>query len=92
MNRIDVLKCEVNANLAELRRIIHDREDKILPHQELYEFYQNGELIMVGTMREIQRYTSYALGTLVGFGQPAYLKKNKDRNVNKLIKIGSDSK
>lgn len=87
MNEIDKLKSEINEKIFELQKLIHKNEDVILPHNQLYEFHQGGEVIFIGTMGEIQKFTTLAPGTLTGFSQPAYLKKNSGKPVKKIIKI-----
>lgn len=87
MDRIEVLKERINKDLFELNNLLKGNER---PSKNLYEFYRKGELVKIGTFQEIMDYTGYAGGTLTGFGQPAYLNKNKENKVNKLIKIGNE--
>jgi hypothetical protein len=56
-------------------------------NEEIYEFYQDGKLLMKGTIRELAKITLLHEGTLLNYSYPKYLEKNKDKNVIKLIKV-----
>ena len=85
VSRVEELKRTINESLFELNYLLEENER---PSRDVYLFFRKGELVFLGTLQEIMDYTGYAGGTLTGFGQPAYLKKNEGKPVNKLIKLG----
>lgn len=85
--KIDELVERINADLKDLRKIVHKNE--LL---EVYEFYHGDELIMVGSLRGIAEYTTHSLSTLKNYSYPSYLSRVKEsKTAPKLIKVSGDS-
>jgi len=74
---------KINEDLKLLRKLKNEK-----PMFQIYEFYTGTELIMVGTLRQIARYTMYTCSTLKNYSYPSYLKKTENSEMApRLIKI-----
>lgn len=71
-----------NLSKSKKRRYSYLKED-------IFEFYQDGKLLMVGSIKELAKKTLLHEGTLLNYSYPKYLERNKNKNVIKLFKVGS---
>ena len=83
---INELMERINSDLIQLRKMVV--EEKMI---EIYEFYHGEQLIMVGTIKEISRYTGYQESTLKHYSYDAHLKKATAETSPRMIKITGGS-
>jgi len=75
---------KINEDLKLLRKLTNEK-----PMFQIYEFYNGDQLIMVGTLDQISRYTTYKKSTLISYSYPGYLNNSKrGEHSPKMYKVG----
>lgn len=83
---INELSERINEDLKNLRKLVSEEKNT-----KFYEFYHGKQLIMVGTLKEISKYTGYSESTLKNYSYKSYLKKATAETSPRVIKIAGDS-
>ena len=86
MNRVEVLKSEIHDRLCELRMLLEE-EIRNGEGLENYALYHGNELIRVGTLKELSKYTKFSEGTLKNYSYPSHIKKTEGTNAPRVMKV-----